>query len=244
MQVIKHYDEISVLNVLADQKRLATQKARNKSPVLGLVRIYENGKLNTDESEDGWLTNMTIATGREFVGQSIFKKHSSSSIFGDISNYKVDSFGVGSGGSNFDADFNITLNGPALCDVGLYTPIALNTSCLDAPDNNGNVVQHVVKHIETPGPGGTAGEIVFQQSSTADFADCGQTYHTVIRLDCIVDYQEPSYLNPGDSVKIDEAMLFLTSPSNTNPLPFAHICFAPKYVELESAFKVEWYVIC
>ena len=75
--VIKHYDEFNIIDVI-QEKQLA-------KPFIGLVRIFENNILNTDQTPDGWLTNMTIATGREFAAQSLFKKSSPSSLFGDIS---------------------------------------------------------------------------------------------------------------------------------------------------------------
>jgi hypothetical protein len=46
------------------------------------------------------------------------------------------------------------------------------------------------------------------------------------------------------ALPIDEAMLFATSPTNTNPHPFAHIAFPPKFIEQESVFKIEWFIIC
>lgn len=243
IQSITHYDMISIRDVLSKTSRFENQ-LKYKSPFLGLVRIFENDVLNTDSTEDGWLTNMTIATGREFVAQSVFKKNSSSSIFGDISAYKVDSFGIGSGGSTLDVNSNVTLNGPALCDIGLYHPIAINSQCISAIDNAGQIVNNVVKGIESIGPGDVSGSITFEKPLSSDFQECSLDYFTVVKNVCVIDGQEPTFLNPGDSVKVDEAMLFLTSPTGTNPRPFAHICFAPKYVELETSFKIEWYVIC
>ena len=242
-EILTHYDKLSIRDVLKNSSRLKKQ-IENKSPVLGLVRIFENGVLNKESSEDGWLTNMTIATGREFVAQAVFKKNSPSSTFGDISNYKVDSFGIGSGGSTIDTNYNVTLTGPALCDIGMYSPIAINSQCLAAIDNTGVNHDHVVKKIESTGPGSDIGSIVFEEPLSPDFQACSLSYLTVIKNTCIIDSQEPTSLNPGESVKVDEAMLYLTSPTGTNPHPFAHICFAPKYIELETSFKIEWYVIC
>jgi hypothetical protein len=243
MHTITHYDILSIRDVLKNNSRFERQ-LKSTSPFLGLVRIFENGKLNTDSSEDGWLTNMTIATGREFVAQSVFKKNSSSSLFGDISNYKVDSFGIGSGGSTLDVNGNVTLNGPALCDIGLYHPIPMNSQCISTIDNSGQPVSNIVKVIESVGPGDIAGSITFEKPLSSDFQECDLDYYTVVKNVCVIDNQEPTFLNPGESVKVDEAMLYLTSPTGTNPRPFAHICFAPKYIELETSFKIEWYVIC
>jgi hypothetical protein len=243
IESITHYDMISIRDILKNSSRMENQH-KNKSPFLGLVRIYENDVLNTDQTEDGWLTNMTIATGREFVAQAITKKNSPSSVFGDITNYKVNAFGIGSGGSTIDVNNNITLTGPALCDVGMYAPIYINSLCLPAFNNNRQLVNNIVKFIESSGPGNEPGSIVFETPLSSDFQECSIDYYSVIKNTCIIDGQEPSNLNPGESVKIDEAMLFFTSPTGTNPLPFAHICFAPKFIELETTFRIEWYVIC
>lgn len=242
---ITHADLISIQDILKQEKRFSFQKKNSRSPVLGLVQIYQNGKLNRDQSEDGWLTNMTIASGREFINQAIFKKHSQSSIFGNVSDYKVDAFGVGSGGSTIDISENITLNGPSLFDIGLYKPIQINSQCLPSIRNSdpSTQIENVVKFIESTGAGNMNGSIEFETSRSSEFTGSPYDYYTVTKLTCIIEPQEPSFLNPGESVKIDEAMLFATSPTNTNPLPFAHICFSPKYIELEAEFTILWYII-
>lgn len=232
METIKHFEKISIKDDI------------KYSPIKGLVRIFKNGILDTSHSKDGWLTNMTIAIGREFVAQAIFKKSSPQSMFGDISNYKIDSFGIGSGGSIIHPGDKVTFNGPSLCDIGLYKPIKLNSQCLDAIDNDGNLVQNVVKKVESVGPANIPGSIEFETSLSSEFTICPQSYYTVVKVVCIIDNNEPSFLNPGEFVRMDEAMLYMTSPTGTNPIPFAHICFPPKFVELESGFKIEWYVIC
>ena len=141
---IIHYDHVSVHDVI---KSSVQYNSKLQSPIRGLVRIFVNGLLNTDQTEDGWLKNMTIASGREFVAQSIYKKNIASSRFGSIYNFKLDSFGVGSGGSSIDADTNVTLAGPELCDIGLYRPVKLNSNCLSAMNNDGVIVSNIVKKI-------------------------------------------------------------------------------------------------
>lgn len=242
-QKLIYSDFLSIHDVLKDTTRMDFQ-IQNRSPFLGLVRIFENGKLNTDQTEDGWLTNMTVATGREFVAQAIYKKNSPHSVFGDIKDYKVDSFGIGSGGSSIDVHNNVTLIGPQLCDTGLYAPIPINSQCISAKNNNGELIQHTVKGIQSAGPGNDPGSIIFETHKSPDFQECNVIYYNVVKNSCVVEMQEPTTLSPGESVRVDEAMLFMTSPNGENPLPFAHICFAPKFIELESRFEIEWYVIC
>jgi hypothetical protein len=228
MQTLIHHD---LYNIITKKKKEST------SPFLGLVRVFENGVLNTDQSTDGWLENMTIAKGREFAAQSIFRKIGTNSTIGDTSNFKVDSFGIGLGGSTIGSDTSVTLKGPNVCDLDLYAPIKINTFAL--PNSQG--IESIVKKIEMPGPGGLAGSITSEISSSSEYSSCA-TYYTVMKCVCIVDTKEPTYLNPGEVVKIDEAMLYATSENN-QVVPFAHICFAPKFIEKESVFTIEWYVI-
>ena len=234
MSVISSMDNSLIVH---DLYNIITEKKKQTSPFLGLVRIFENGVLNTDQSSDGWLTNMTIAKGREFAAQSIFRKFNAASTIGDVTTFKVDSFGIGSGGSEIDMDNNITLLGPSVCDVDLYTPIKINTNAI--PNSIG--VVEVVKKIEVVGPGNLVGSIVSEISTNSEYSACAD-YYTIVKCMCVIDSQEPTYLNPGDVVKIDEAMLYATS-TNNQVIPFAHICFAPKFIEKESVFTVEWYVI-
>ncbi len=215
-------------------------KNKNNSPFVGMVRIYKDGILNTDQTKDGWLYNMTIGMGREFANQAIFKSYNASSSLGNISTYHVNAFSVGSNGSSIDSSDNITLLGPQVCDVESSRPIALNTSCY----KNRNGVVDVVKMIPIE-------LITHEWSDDIEFSDCSQTYLTITKCECIIEVGEPSELSTGDVVKIDEALLYATSPTISHTtdattakvVPFAHICFAPKFVEKESLFKIEWFII-
>jgi hypothetical protein len=179
---------------------------------------------------------MTIAKGREFAAQKMFNKTIQTNTIPDVTNFCVNAFGVGSGGSSIDVDDNITLIGPDVCDPDLYSPIAINTTAI--PNSVG--VVHVVKKIEVAGPGGIAGSISLEASNNNEYSSC-TSYKTVAKCVCVIDNQEPTYLNTGGAVRIDEAMLYSTY--NNFSIPFAHICFAPKFIEKESVFTIEWYVI-
>jgi len=233
-----HVDKYTIKDFIKSNRELL-EKKRMDSPFIGLVRTYTDGKLNdvNDDSKEGWLCNMTIISGREFGMQALFKKFDPASLMGDVSTYKIDHFGIGSGGSTIDSLENITLMGPQLCDTALYSPLPINSSCL-AIDADADIA----KSIESAGPGGEAGTIELQKSEDAAFDNCPD-YFTVVKCTCVIDNAEPAYLTPGDSVKIDEAMLYLTSPTNDTPKPFAHICFTPKFIEKETTFRVEWYIL-
>lgn len=226
-------------------------KQKKRSPFIGMVRIYENGILNTDQSDDGWLFNMTVGSGREFANQAIFKSYvpitgNIGSTLGDVSNYQVDSFSVGSNGSTIDSNDNITLLGPNVCDLESDRPIALNSGCYKNRAGISNVVKRIVSSSS-----GNPGSITHECSTDIEFSDCINTYYTITKCVCKVEAGEPMNLSAGDIVKIDEAILYATHPNMTittsettqKVVPFAHICFAPKFVEKESVFIIEWFII-
>ena len=233
-----HVDKYTIKDFIKSNRELLNKK-RMDSPFVGLVRTFTDGKLNIDpdSNKEGWLTNMTIVSGREFGLQALFKRFDATSLIGDVTNYKIDRFGVGSGGSTIDAQENVTLMGPQLCDTALYSALPINSNSLTV----GNVGD-VAKAIESAGPGGEVGTIELQQSEDVAFDNC-PNYFTVAKCTCVIDNQEPAYLASGDSVKIDEAMLYLTSPSDDTPIPFAHICFTPKFIEKETTFRIEWFIL-
>lgn len=237
-----HVDHIQLQDALkVHSGAICLQQKKNNSPFIGLMRCYKNSVLNTDETADGWLTNMTIGIGREYAAQSIFKRFHANSTIGDVRDYKIDHFGIGSAGSTVDQNDVVTLQGPDLCDTGLYDPIEINSNAIPiAPDDR------VAKEIESTGPGGIAGAIMQDTSTSQEFQNCTGLY-TVTKCTCVIDNQEPTYLQPAQTVKIDEACLYFTKEDPvgtfTDPKSFAHICFAPKFIEKESIFIIEWYII-
>jgi len=235
MQKVIHHD---IYNIISEKKK------QNKSPFLGLVRIFENGKLNMDSSPDGWLTNMTIASGRQFAAQKLFNFKTDLSptlIDFSTSDYVIDSFGIGSGGTSFSSSSDLTFNGPSICDIDLTIPIPINLK--SALNSTG--YDHVVKKIERISP---------LIASSSEYGDCSGKYKTIVKCECLVDVKEPygtfgaSHddiipLGTEGAVKIDEAVLYATSPTNAVVIPFAKINFAPKYVELDSILTIEWNII-
>lgn len=232
----------NIYDVIAEkQDILENHRKQTNSSILGLVRFFKNDKLLIDEyAKDGWHTNLTIATGREFVAQSAFKKFHPSSTLGDISSLQVSHFGIGSGGST-TINNTITLVGPTLGDKGLYNTTPINNNSLAAKDNTGTSVANTAKQIDSTGAGNVAGTITFEQSQNTAFTSLPDIFYTVVKCVCVIDNTEPSSLAPNTSTSIDEAMLFVTS--GTVIQPFAHITFTPKNVEKEAVFKIEWFVI-
>jgi hypothetical protein len=255
-------------NMLTVEEHFAIRdliKTRRNSPFIGMAKLYEDGVLNTDTSKDGWIYNMTVGFGREFGAQSLFKaKHPSSQLTNvsngyDIWDYKIDSFSLGSSGSAVDSGGNITLLGPNTCDIFTGTPIEYLSSgsfnykpgIAYPPNLSTKVYSKVIKRITS---GSDKGSIEFIKSTDDDFLACNN-YYTVVKCTCKKEAGDPSTLPDGESIKIDEAFLFMTHPSthaiNTDytlptipkPFPFAHLCFTPKHIEKESKFTIEWFII-
>jgi len=209
----------------------------------GLVRLLKDNIVITDEnSVEGWWGNMVLASGRELSIQRLFNKYHQSSSIGDLTEYSVKGFGIGKGGA-IDDGMTWSPISPNLGDIGLYDSIPINSNCVSAVDNSNTLQTNVVKLIESQGPANVAGDIEVISSENIEFSGLPNTYYPVAKCTCIIDSLEPTYLNSGESVKISEAMLFSLSPTNTNPIPFAHVSFAPKYIELESQYTIEWYIL-
>jgi len=238
-QKITIYDPCTVQDFIKNNNDLILEK-RQKSPCVGLVRLIKDGKvISLEDSPTGWMTNVTVGIGREFVAQRVFNSPSGrvANLAGvgtaDVSAFAVSHFGVGSGGSN-DTGAGPVVTSPTVSDVQLTTPLQINTPALD-------YVSPTITQVNAAKPITTDGSIVFQTDVASN-----NNYSTVL-CTCIVAAGEPysdsagNVLTTGQAAKIDEAMLFSTS--GTTVLPFAHISFMPKYIELEASLTIEWYVI-
>lgn len=234
MNDIVAYDEYKIFDSLIDTSRRLQKKHNCYPGVLGWVRVFLDNNLVHEGS------NLVVAQGREFVGQKIFNitNYDTGNRF-DLRPYTVTHFAVGSGGATVNGD-QVVLNGPYVCDTGLYQPITLGNSVyLDEPSSfNGGDNLHV--YTDAVKPITTGGSIVLESESYSDGSAC--TYYTKIKSVCSVPSGEPQVLNEGEAVEISEAGLYITSGSNVKM--FAHICFAPKWCEKDSSLSIVWYTLC
>lgn len=189
------------------------------------AKIFINGEL-IDETN-----NMVVAQGRKFTAQKLFGKYPTGDE--DLRNFHITHFGIGSGGSTLQGS-NVILTGPDICDTDLIQPIKLNPGnniYLTSPSN----VEYVAKAIENDG------SIEFVDNidipCTSPFSKT-----SIVKCTCVVNRNEPSYLQPGESVKVDEAALYYTY-NNITKL-FARITFPPKYIEITTLLEIEWFIIC
>jgi len=235
---IKVEDSCTVESFLAGNSELINNK-RTKSPCLGLVRLIQNGRVvSIDKNHpEGWLTNVTVGIGREFVAQRVFGLPSgrASNLAGaattDVSAYTVTHFGIGAGGTAAGP----TLITPTVADTKLATPLQFNATAVDYDSGTG-IQTKAAKPITSGG-----GSIVFQTDPLSN------NNYSSVKCTCVVAASEPitnelgAALTTGNAAKIDEAMLFSSSAASL--VPFAHISFMPKYVEFESTLTIEWIII-
>lgn len=210
---------------------------------LMMLSDYENiSNKNVDISKnyariliDGELVettnNIVVLPGREFIPQKIFGKFASGTE--DVRSHYVSHFGVGSGGTNNTGGL-ITLNGPDPCDRDLLDPIPLdpgNSIFLTSP----NGIENVVKSIESDG--------FFDFSENPDeFLQCpGNVYYTIVKASCVITNDEPTNLIVGESIKVDEGMLYAVHGSSTRA--FARITFPPHYIGVDTIFTIEWFIV-
>ncbi|MEM4386046.1 MAG: hypothetical protein QXD03_05830 [Candidatus Anstonellales archaeon] len=187
------------------------------------AKIFINGKLVYKTS------NMVVASGSVFVAQKLFNVKNNSD--NDYRNYIISHFGIGSGGSTIVGS-NVVLVGPDLCDTDNLIPIAIdpgNNLYLTSPSGK----QNAAKPITLDG----SIEIINNPRIT-----CQNFNNTIVKCTCVINQEEPTDLEDGDSVKVDEACLYASNGTNT--LTFAKITFPPKYIEKTTEFIIEWYIIC
>jgi len=231
-------DSCTVEAFLAGNAELINNK-RSKSPCIGLVRLIQNGKIVSVDKDhpEGWLTNVTVGIGREFVAQRVFGLPSgrAGNLAGpstiDVTSLTVTHFGIGAGGTSAGP----TLVTPTVSDTKLATPLQFNSTAVDY--NSGTGIQLKAAKPITAG----GGSILFQTDPLSN------NNYSSVKCTCVVAASEPitnelgATLTTGNAAKIDEAMLFASS--GTTLIPFAHISFMPKYVEFESTLTIEWIII-
>lgn len=212
--------------ILKDDHEIFDRLTSEENPFIkGWVRLFLHKNIKEKGKPIFEGNNLVVGRGREFSAQRMFNNNTGSS--NNWKNYIIDSFGVGSGGATI-SDGTPVINDATLDDHGLFSPISLNAS-YKTETNSGTT--GVIKPISTDGSvelmGGGYGS---------------NTYYSKVKCTCVIAAGEPSGITAGESQQISEAGLYFTSGS-TNYL-FSHICFAPKWVELDSVLTIEWFVIC
>ena len=190
--------------------------------------------------------NLVVAQGREFAAQKLFNtiSYDGGTVPVDMRDRYISHFAIGGGGATCSGD-TFVLTGPTVCDTHLYKAITLGSSSyLNEPhvftQDGVFYYQDAVKLITASG-GSTYLESVTYTGGS------GCSYYTRVKNTCIIPSGEPQGLDPGASVPVSEAGLYMVEPDNGSyfdtALLFAHICFPPKWKEKESELQIIWYVL-
>ena len=240
--VVTHQDEYSIFDKLKFQ--VDNDRNNHLRNIRGWVQVF----MDQNKVFEG--PNLIVAKGREFVAQRLFELNTAedNNSRPDFFNYKISHFAIGSGGATVSGNMDVNLTGPLIADTGLYKPIILgDQTYLTDPsgyiDNTQspviNSASHAVKPISVDG------SIVLESVPY----DGSPNYYTKAKCTCTVPPGQPSALAPGASVPISEAGLYFvnTALADTDVKKvqmFAHICFAPKWKELEGTLTILWYILC
>ena len=207
----------------------------------GWVQIYDNGKLIIDTSNISMFRkNITLLYGKEFIAQKLVGKVPINTNYGDLTGYSISAFGIGNGGEVTSPSGINTIIAPSLYDTGLYSPIPINTSCLEV-----NNVNYIGKPIEsssyTVSP--RLGKIEFLTNSEYNSIHGNEIndFQTTLKLTLEIEPNEPFGIQNTQTIDINEACLYITNGNNV--LPFAHVTFESRKVEKDGRFTIIWFLI-
>ena len=229
--------------VLTDDYRifdkLSEMSRKNPRPgPIGWVRAFLQKKGKTDRELFFEGSNMVVAQGRYFVAQKIFGIGDTGTDYRD---YLITHFSVGAGGATVDGDA-VTLLGPHICDTSVYKPIGLGSTHNEPGMYDNSSLSDDLKELYTSY--GAVRPIDSVTLVEEDYEETGVPcqYKTKVKCECIVGPGDPPALQINGYVPISEAGLYFVHGNDAKL--FAHVCFPPKYKELESTLIIDWYVLC
>ena len=250
--MFKHYNPNinHMVNKIGVEKKLEDIRRANSDMVVGAVRIFKDGEIIQDITQ-----NLVVALGRQYVASRIFGiAHPSETSIPTGSNpnvvpvwdWKVTHFGLGNGGAVVVGNY-VNLLGPEICDEDLYNPLPLSGNPGDPAylTSPGDPLKGVSKTNFVIKPIRPTGTLDIIRSRDIDCLS-GPKY-SYVRVVCSKFPGEPNYLQfDNDYMNINEAGLYYTDVADggQNVRMFAHICFAPKYIEKKSELVIEWYILC
>jgi len=224
-----------------DQLKNASRQ-KSKAGPLGWVRAYMQNKGDLTRKLFFEGPNMVVAQGRYFVAQKIFGiADGSDETAVDYRPFTISHFGVGAGGATVSGD-SVDLLGPHICDISMYKPIGLGGGLNEPIIYDNSALRDDLKELYTSY--GALKPISSFTLVSEDYEETGESceYKTKVKCECVIDSTEPPALQVTGYVPISEAGLYYTY-GNTARM-FAHVCFPPKYKELESTITIDWFILC
>ena len=229
--------------ILSDEYKIFDQlkkesRQKPKAGPLGWVRAYMQSKNDLTRKLFFEGPNMVVAQGRYFVAQKIFQIPDGSVNY---TNYKISHFGIGAGGATVSGD-SVSLLGPHICDTTLYKPIGLGRTHNEPVIFDNSSLSDDLKTLYTSY--GALKPINTITLVSEEYDDTGRScdYNTKVKCECIIGPGEPPALTINGYVPISEAGLYFVYRDNARM--FAHVCFPPKYKELDSTITIDWFILC
>ncbi len=220
----------------------------------GWVKLFLNDEDYINNRPTVNNKNLIVANGSEFVAQSLIKTNiieSGGYTTKKYYNYKISHFAIGSGGATVSENI-VTLVGPKINDKYLYQPISLgNKKYKNEPSKYISVGENPqihsylnsVKPIIDPN-NKTNSDYGALYLESVKYGDDKLNYYTKILFKCVIPAGEPSILPSNTAINISEAGLYFTDSELTDIQMFSHICFPPKWMEINNTLTILWYIIC
>lgn len=219
--------------------RLANAQRKNpKAGPLGWVRAFVQSKADAERKLFFEGPNMVVAQGRYFVAQKIFGTHDTGS---DYRSYNISHFAVGAGGASVDGDA-VRLLGPHICDTHLYKPISLGSTHNEPETYDNTTLSEDLRDLYSSIGAVKPIDRLSLVEEVYDETEITCAYKTKVKCECVVGPGEPPALMINGYVPISEAGLYFVGGNQAKM--FAHVCFPPKYKEVESTLTIDWFILC
>lgn len=227
------------------------QKRIEQNHPVGYVQLYDLKKSEKIFEK----SNLIVGLGRQYVSQKIMTSQLTTDGYtltelpsgcDNLRNYNLTHYAFGGGGAIYSGGNgqpdDVELTGPDICDSSLSRPISFEIDTfLNDPGNidEGDGLHKSEKSVKPINFGNNTYEYSIREYPIVD-PTC--EYYTQFHFTLFKEEGEFGPLEPGQSVQVSEAGLYITYQESA--LLFARICFPPKFMELESQYGLEWYILC
>ena len=227
MKRIVHIDEKEL-----NPKENISVKRGSPKRFIGLPSVYDlNGNLLAEEE------NLVVLRGREFLAQKLMQMPSSSGE--DLTEYRLEYFGVGSGGTT--SGTTPTTNGPYDNDIDLTSPAVFSTTGINSSLNNYKYIDNgYLKKITSDG----SVEIIKEDHTiNTSSGNVELQRYTSIKFVIKLTETEPA----SKPFRFNEAGLYAVKYVNGVPtgdkLLFAKFTTLDKYLDTNDGILIEWHIL-
>jgi hypothetical protein len=232
-------------------QNLYQKRIEQRNPV-GFVQLFDLKKTKKKIFEH---SNLVVGLGRQYISQKIVTSNIMPSGYtltelpsgcDNLRHYNLTHYAFGGGGAIYSGGNgmpdDVELTGPDICDTNLSRPITFGVDTyLNDPGeiDEGDGIHMSEKCVKPINFGNNSYEYSIKEYPIID-PTC--SYYTQFHFTLYKEEGEFGPLDVGQSVQVSEAGLYITYLDSA--LLFARICFPPKFMEKESQYGMEWYLLC